>query len=205
MIYTKTFQSPPVCRQEILRYAGCPTSDARTEALLDACLQEAEQVLTYRVCWTILSEMPPYDDLKTHLAGSKKVVLFAATVGTGLDRLLTKYSSLSPAKALLLQAIGAERIESLCDAFCKELAEAEGLVPTMRFSPGYGRVPLEAQKEIFALLQPMQRMGLGLTDSLLMTPTKSVTAWFGLTEEPQHTQSKCSLCQNTACRFRSTL
>ena len=205
MIYTKTFPSPPICRQEILRYAGCGKSDAKTEALLDACLQEAEQVLTYRVCWTILGEIPPYEDLKAVLADSKKVVLFAATVGVGLDRLLTKYSARSPAKALMLQAIGAERIESLCDAFCKELAKAEGLCPTMRFSPGYGRVPLDAQKDIFATLQPMQRIGLGLTDSLLMTPTKSVTAWFGLTEQTQNTHSKCSLCQNADCRFRSTL
>ena len=131
MIYTETFSPPPVCRKEILRYAGCHQGCSQTEALLDACLQEAEQVLTYRVCWTE-TEMPAYGDARQFLAGSKKVILFAATVGTGLDRLLTKYSSLSPAKALLLQAIGAERIESLCDAFCREIAAREGLFPTRR-------------------------------------------------------------------------
>ena len=57
-----------------------------------------------------------------NLQGCDKVILFAATVGLAPDRLIARYGRLSPTKALCMQAIGAERIESLCDAFCDELA-----------------------------------------------------------------------------------
>ena len=41
-------------------------------------------------------------------------------VGADIDRLIAKHSRLSPSRALMLQAIGAERIEALCDAFCND-------------------------------------------------------------------------------------
>lgn len=72
-----------------------------------------------------------------NLQGCDKVILFAATVGLAPDRLIAKYGRLSPTKALCMQAIGAERIESLCDAFCDELAAdyaAEGYQTRPRFS-----------------------------------------------------------------------
>ena len=79
-----------------------------------------------------------------NLQGCDKIILFAATVGLAPDRLIARYGRLSPTKALCMQAIGAERIESLCDAFCDELAAdyaAEGYQLRPRFSPGYGRFP----------------------------------------------------------------
>jgi cobalamin-dependent methionine synthase I len=108
--------------------------------------------------------------LARFLEGSERVTVFAATVGLGVDRLINRYVSVSPVKALLFQAIGAERIEALCENFCKELGLKK------RFSPGYGDFALAAQREIFSLLGCEKRIGLSLTDSLLMTPTKSVTA-----------------------------
>jgi cobalamin-dependent methionine synthase I len=104
------------------------------------------------------------------LDGKDEAVLFAATVGLGVDRLIHRYASVSPVKALLFQAIGAERIETLCEAFCKELGLKK------RFSPGYADLALETQRGIFAALGCEKRLGISLTDSLLMTPTKSVTA-----------------------------
>ena len=48
-----------------------------------------------------------------------------------------------------------------------------------RFSPGYGDVSLEVQKDFFRLL-PCQRIGLTLMDTLIMSPEKSVTAFIGI-------------------------
>ena len=48
-----------------------------------------------------------------------------------------------------------------------------------RFSPGYGDLSLEVQKEIFSLLDCPRKIGVSLGDSLLMTPSKSVTAIIG--------------------------
>ena len=106
----------------------------------------------------------------------------AATVGLELDRLIARAQSGAPARALLLQAIGAERIEALADAVAADAradAARRGLAVRPRFSPGYGDLPLALQREIFAALDCPRRIGLTLGGSLLMTPTKSVTALIG--------------------------
>ena len=54
-------------------------------------------------------------DLARYLGGCRRVVLFAATVGVAPDRLIQRYSRVSPSKALVMQAVGAERVEALCD------------------------------------------------------------------------------------------
>ena len=121
--------------------------------------------------------------LARNLKKCTRVLLFAATVGLELDRLIAKYSKLSPSRALVLQALGAERVEALCDAFLSDLKpfyREAGLSMRPRFSPGYGDLPLEVQKDFFALLDCHRKIGLSLNDSLLMSPTKSVTAVVGL-------------------------
>ena len=79
-----------------------------------------------------------------------------------------------------MQALGAERIEALCDAFCDSLISEKGVLLRPRFSPGYGDLPLEVQKDIFSLLECHKRIGVSLNESLLMSPSKSVTAFVGL-------------------------
>ncbi len=192
ILQMKTIAPPPFDRREILRYAGCGAEDEVVLALLAECLDEVSDKLSYAVCYRILpvtlSEgvcdfslfRLQSKGLFRNLAGCDKVLLFAATVGIGVDRLIAKYGRISPTKALLMQAIGAERIEALCDAFCQSLQEEAGWSLRPRFSPGYGDLPLETQKEIFALLQCEKHLGLCLTDSLLMSPTKSVTAFVGI-------------------------
>ncbi|MBQ5973799.1 MAG: Vitamin B12 dependent methionine synthase activation subunit, partial [Oscillospiraceae bacterium] len=170
----KTYAAPPVDRDEILRYARAGRADERVRLLLEDCLEETCGRLSYRVCWR---EFPvavrpdgcqlgtlscPSADLARALDGCGRAVLFAATVGVELDRLIVRYGRLSPARALLLDALGSERIEALCDAFCAELAAAAGQPVRPRFSPGYGDLPLAFQRDVFAALECGKRIGLGL-------------------------------------------
>ena len=111
-----------------------------------------------------------------------------------------RYTSLSPAKALFFQAIGAERIESLCDTFCAELKE-NGLQLRPRFSPGYGDLPLDLQKDLFRVLDCSRKIGLTLNESLLMSPSKSVTAIIGIGGRAEE-QNKCGTCQKTDCAYK---
>ena len=204
MTETRTYTEPPINRKEILRYAGVssanqmgvnqqdtPLSETAEQVqitqLLEECLEEALPRLSYKVCYmelplTIQDAICDFGcmkvqskDLVKNLQGCEKVILFAATIGVEIDRLITKYAHISPAKAVMLQAIGAERIEALCDAFCAEMECARP-----RFSPGYGDLPLETQHDIFAVLNCSKTIGLSLNDSLLMSPSKSVTAFAGI-------------------------
>ena len=122
-------------------------------------------------------------DLAKCLQGCDGILLFAATVGLALDRLILRYGKIEPSVSVCLQAIGAERIEALCDAFCTEMKDKyaldnRGLRP--RFGAGYGDLPLTVQKDIFAALSCDKHIGLTLNDSMIMSPTKSVTAIIGI-------------------------
>lgn len=156
-----------------------------------------------------LSSFSKSKDLTRCLSGSNEIVLFSATIGFEIDRYIAKYQRISPAKALLAQAYGAERIECLCDVFCKELkAEVakEGFSCTARFSPGYGDFPLSAQKEVFQLLDCSRQIGVTLNDSLLMMPSKSVTAIFGIGScVERQTQPKCKQCGKTNCIYKNEI
>lgn len=213
VVYTKTYGAPPFNEKEALRYAGCKKTDESIRALLAACFEEATDKLIYKVCYRELPVVITDDHcdfglfqmssrgLAKNLQGCERVILLAATVGVEFDRLIAKYSRLSPAKALLLQAIGAERIEALCDTFCGSLAKETDLQTRPRFSPGYGDLALAEQKKIFSVLDCEKRIGLFLNDSLLMSPSKSVTAFMGLSRTGIKS-SKCSTCDQTDCAYR---
>lgn len=191
----KTYPPLPLNRKEILRYAGARTSTPETDALLASCLDELADGLSYGLCYRefpIALQNGTLDltfartdsvDLQKTLDGCDSIILFAATVGHDIDRKIAKYSRLSPAKALLFQSIGAAAIEALCDRFNLDMKEEKAKLQralTPRFSPGYGDLPLALQKDIFAALDCGRKIGLTLTDSLLISPTKSVTAIIGI-------------------------
>ena len=121
--------------------------------------------------------------LAAHLEGCRDVYLVCGTIGTGFDALQRKTSATSASDSLILQAIGAAMIENLMDSaenkIRKELAEGESLTP--RYSPGYGNFSLDAQRAMLDLLDAPRRIGVSLTDTLLMAPSKSVSAVIGVT------------------------
>lgn len=190
-VCTFTVSVPPPDYRQIRRYAGCPEG---AQEIIDECIRELAG-LQYRVSYRefdIHETQHNLDlgfavtdscDLKKALHGCSRVLLFAATVGILPDRLIARYSRSAAAKALFIQAIGTERVEALCDAFCKQQAQAYAagghcLLP--RFSPGYGDLPLSMQRQVFDALNCPVQLGIALNDSLLMTPSKSVTALAGI-------------------------
>lgn len=194
-VFTKSFSLPPVDRRETLRYAGVREETPEISSLLDSCITEAEGKLSCKVCYQHF-EIKRLDgeidlgftktssvSLTKTLDGCERIVVFCATVGAGMDRLIARYSIASPSRSVILQALGTERVEALCDTFCDELEREQadrGFSITKRFSPGYSDLPLDLQREIFATLSPQTKIGVSLNDSLLMTPSKSVTAIIGI-------------------------
>ena len=194
-VFTVTLTPPPPSRREILRYMQAG-KEPSSEELIDECLEECKGIFTYRVCYLTSALVREGDTLRfagmtvrSHalaraVRNAERVLLFGATVGIGIDRLILRHSCLSPSKALCLQAIGAERTEALCDAFTDFLKKS-GLHPMPRFSPGYGDLPLACQRDLFRILDCERKIGLTLGESLMMMPTKSVTAIAGIALEGQ--------------------
>lgn len=226
VIYVKTYDGRdlehfPVNEKEIWRYSGymglTEAIDEELRKLLMRLCEEVQSELQFKVCyrrmelkWKDGMPMLPFvchsKNLAQCLSGCDEVVFFAATIGLGIDRKITRYEKVSPVKALLLHAYGAERIESLCDGFCRELeleAAKQNRYCSNRFSPGYGDLPLETQVDFFKLMDCNRKIGISLNDSLLMTPSKSVTAIFGLGNcEPVRLNNSCRNCLKSNCEYR---
>lgn len=211
-IFVKTYPAQPFDRREILRYAGCKEEIEELSALLDDTLAECKDVFCGRVCYRVFTAEDFFTlfgeesvALNKNLANCQWVLIFAATVGLDIDRLTTKYANADLSKAVFMQAIGAERIESLCDVFCEDIkqkAAEKGWYTRPRFSAGYGDFPLEKQKMFFETLDCARKIGVSLTDSYLMTPTKSVTAVVGFSKEKKIQKTGCASCDKRDCASR---
>ena len=199
-VFLKTYHALQPKASEICRYAGMPKA-SQAEPLMLECLRELGDIRG-RLCWRtfpILRQEGRLDlgfcrtsseSLALNLRDCSRLALFAGTLGIGIDRLLAKYGRLSPAKQLWFQAIGAAGVEAMCDAFCEELKTLAGhggrpVQTKPRYRPGFGDFGLEYQPFIFEALDCPRNLGLTLTDSFLMSPTKSVTALVGLCDEEE--------------------
>lgn len=214
-------------RREIYRYLGYrgiePDETIRqmTEEVIAQLMEAIEPRHIYRIfdCGIEGGRVTLYSEdkknaaltacsekLASNLERCEKAALMAATIGGGADKLLGRYEVLSMAKASVAQACGAACIEAYCNVLQRGMqrqASRQGFFLRPRFSPGYGDLTLETQKDIFCVLECTKRMGLTLTDSLLMYPTKSVTAFVGWTTNAQTCHiGSCRTCDNIGCEFR---
>ncbi len=139
--------------------------------------------------------------LKKNLEGCDYAYIMAATTGIESHRLIEKNSVLSPLKGMVTDCIGSAAIEAFCDKLNSSLENAEYLRP--RFSPGYGDLPLECQRDIVEFLQTKKNIGMSLTESLMMVPVKSVTAIIGIGKEKNKcTGPGCMICKKADCPYR---
>ena len=207
-------QMSPVARDysETARYLGyqkVSVPDEQTDALIKNAAAELLEVIKPQAVYEQFDLSAKYDeeagtgevsfadvripsnDLARNLRECNKVVIFASTLGAQCDQEIRRAQIKDPVKAAVLQATGAMYIEKCIDLLNEKIRiefEEQGHKVRPRFSPGYGDVSLEVQKDFFRLL-PCQRIGLTLMDTFIMSPEKSVTAFIGVLREPQEPQS----------------
>lgn len=117
-------------------------------------------------------------DLKRNLDGCKSVIVFAATAGINIDRMLLKYGALSELRLMTADCIASSGIECFCDRLNALISEGRETKP--RFSLGYGDTELKYQTDLLRFLDAEKTLGVTLNESLMMTPKKSVTAFIGV-------------------------
>lgn len=200
-----------ISRQEIRRYLGMGNAvHEDTEKLIDECVplveQAAEIKYAYRVFdleWKdgypiIAGTLITSNDLADSLRSCECAAIMSATLGSGVDRLIQKYEHISMAYASVMQACASALIEDAVDEAAKKIKEyaaSMGYFVKPRYSPGYGDLPLENQKLIFSLINLPKEIGVTLNKSLIMSPSKSVTAYIGFCKEPCETEKRnCSDC-----------
>lgn len=206
--------------REILRYLGHRGQEVPEEIrrLMGECEKELERSAAPKSIWreyplVIRENVLDMGVLRTksrslerNLKDCERVLLFAATLGSGVDVLLQRYSRLQMSKAVVMQAAAAAMLENYCDQQNESLKQEyarQGWYLRPRFSPGYGDFPLENQKPLAAALELNKRIGITLTDSLLMAPSKSVTAVIGVSKISRDCSIQgCEACGKKDCLYR---
>lgn len=211
-----------VRKSEIYRYLGYSKRKKieitpEIDHLIDECIADLKKVITPA---TVYKRLPlAWLDEKTievggmqvastslakNLQGCHEVFLFGATIGIGVDRMIKRAELSKMAKAAIYQATGAEMVERVCDELNEQLRQdvaQEGLYLKPRFSPGYGGTPLSLQRDFERILH-MSTIGISLTETCLMVPSKSVTAFIGITDQKTKSVSGCAACDQQDCPSR---
>lgn len=145
------------------------------------------------------------NELKAHLDGCDRVLLFAATLGSPIDATIRKASVSDMTMATLLDACANAFIERYAEDCDRELSGIfEGSYLTWRYSPGYEGFDIACQKAITELLDTNRKIGLSVSRSLMLTPLKSVTAIIGVSDKPiPKKRIGCAICNmKDSCNFR---
>ncbi len=149
----------------------------------------------------------PGRDIATLFAECSHCILLAVSIGAAVDRILRRAQVLNMADAVILDFCASSAVEDLCGRINSDLEneyEAKDLYLTDRFSPGYGDLPVDLQREICRVLQTDKRLGLTASASNMLIPSKSITAIIGISNRPQPKRiSGCGSCKMVKnCSFR---
>ncbi|MCF0261144.1 MAG: hypothetical protein HUJ54_14885 [Erysipelotrichaceae bacterium] len=139
------------------------------------------------------------------LRDSEKCIVLGITLGPFFDQYLKRMKALDPDEAFLLDAAGT----ALIDVY---LLDQEAVIKkqlpewffTDPFSCGYGDLPIELQPVIFSQLDLPGKLNLTLESAAMIRPKKSMTAFIGLSRNPQpHPLRRCTDCSMIKCTFKS--
>jgi len=136
-----------------------------------------------------------------------QVAVFLVTIGKYLEETafqLAKDGLIL--QATVLDAIGSDAVEKVADFVqdrIKEIAEAQGLVTSRRFSPGYCDWNIGQQRMLFYALTG-NTLGIRLTGECLMIPQKSISGIIGIGPSIDNVENynPCKTCTKQDCPGR---
>ncbi len=203
----ETYSIAELPRREVLRFMGYRGQELTSEidARIDEGIARMLELARPRASWSIFDLAEPGAEgtirlegcaleltgsaIARHLDGAVACAVMAVTVGMDVERELKRLSATDAVMQVIFDAAGTVAVEEAAAACQKSIiaeAAARGLYANARFSPGYGDLPLAVQPVLLASVDAQRRLGITLTDSLLMVPTKSITALMGIfTEAPR--------------------
>ena len=156
---------------------------------------------------TIWAEGVHFDSkkLSNMLKACDKVVVFLITLGEKIDKLVHSNVKNRLHYGYILDATASLAVESAAQNFQEHIENkvtGNGKT-TLRYSPGYCDWPLCEQEKIFQLLRHEQ-INVNLTDSYLMSPSKSISGIIGIAsnDSDNFIRSTCHECKKTDCQYK---
>ena len=210
----------PISKAEAARYMGVKGEpDSAVSELLDRAEKQVREVLRPKYVYIetdisitdegvllgAMIEPLTGDDIRRHLKGCDKAVLLAATLSQEADKLIRQAAVTNMAYSLALDCICSAAIEQVCERAEEEIfSKLSAPYRTWRFSPGYGDLPLTLQRGFLLALNAQRRIGLTVTDSSLLIPSKSVTAVIEISDVQVTKGSRgCAVCtMKDSCAYR---
>jgi hypothetical protein len=122
--------------------------------------------------------------LALFLGTCREIIVMGATAGSDImDAIREDMAGHNVTRGVVLDATASEMADAaldwIMDYFNRTLRRENKSVLPKRFSAGYGDFLLENQKIIYKLLQ-LERLDVGITESCMLIPEKSVTAITGV-------------------------
>lgn len=209
-------------KEEVLRYLCCTKEfkDEKIEKLINSTIDEVKNIIKPKYGYHIFKIEHTKEevkllgtnlilkgkDIKKHLSLSKTCVLMVATLGHDLDRKISLYEKTNMTKAIIMDACGTAAIEKLCDnieSYIKKEGDKNNLNITYRYSPGYGDLDLNVQKDFLNIMQWKKNIGISLSYNI-MSPRKSVTAIIGfIPMNSKVEKNNCTKCNKyNECIYR---
>lgn len=208
--------------EEAVRYMGYRTPPTDLERqIIDECAERlAAEITPASVCRLFALERTDGgiklagtdlvltgDSAAEHLDGCGSCLLLCATAGSRADEIIRAEQAEDITRGFMTDCLASAAVEGICNDLENQFAErlgGQGKFITWRFSPGYGDLPLDIQPDIIRVLGADKRAGVNCTDSLLLTPRKSVTAFIGISDKPiEKKRTSCAACAvREKCNYR---
>lgn len=208
-------------RQEGARYLGYrgAVPDDNVMAIIDECERDIIKTARPRYVYRIFdiretdagmeaagtSLILRGSSIREQLEGCKKAMFLCATLSSDMDKLIRVTQVRDMAKAVVLDAFAGVAVEQLCDK--AEAAVRDSFADkyfTYRFGIGYGDLPIEQLPEFLKVLNTEKTVGVAVTDSNMMSPSKSVACIVGISDSEIKSKKRgCITCaMRDKCQFR---
>lgn len=164
-------------RRDALTFLGYSDSDLdeKTQETLHSALAHIAEWSAFKLHYSYLKDLPetpvflqqePYKSLQGKL---DTALLFAASLGMGIDQRIRSLSLNRLSEAVVLNAVANAYLEARTEMFIKEI-----LPDGVLFCPGYAGTSPTDNRSVLKLLDAQKHLGIYLKDSGLMLPEKSL-------------------------------
>lgn len=143
--------------------------------------------------------------ISQYLATAIQVHVVLCTIGSSIERYTDEMWNTNPVYSMALDGFGSAAIEALANAACRYLesqAVERGWKSSIPLSPGMIDWSVqEGQPQIFRLLEK-EDVGVTLTSSYMMRPSKSLTMVMGVGPDINMVGQTCDYCSmREVCRY----
>lgn len=224
MLITSTDIDAEIDKRQICNYLGyCAECEppARISSLIDEYVENVHHLID-PVHSYIIKDIERVENSYVFLEGSivlkSRVIarllewccqaaVMVATIGNQLEEMACQLAEDGlMVQSAVLDTIGSDAVERVADFVqgrIREVASAQGLCISPRFSPGYCDWNIVQQKKVFQAIG-RDTAGVSLTEDCLMVPRKSISGIIGIGrchDSIEH-YNPCKTCRKHDCQSR---